>query len=87
MKYYRLGDLNNRNLFYTVLEVQGASRFSGLAFWFIEGIFSLCPHTGEAARDLSGVSFIRAVTYIKGEGNGTPLQYSCLENPMDRRAW
>ena len=22
-----------------------------------------------------------------GEGNGTPLQYSCLENPMDRRAW
>ena len=23
----------------------------------------------------------------KGEGNGNPLQYSCLENPMDRRAW
>ena len=22
-----------------------------------------------------------------GEGNGTPLQYSSLENPMDRRAW
>ena len=22
-----------------------------------------------------------------GEGNGTPLQYSCLENPMDGRAW
>ena len=22
-----------------------------------------------------------------GEGNGYPLQYSCLENPMDRRAW
>ena len=21
------------------------------------------------------------------EGNGTPLQYSCLENPMDGRAW
>ena len=21
------------------------------------------------------------------EGNGTPLQYSCLENPMDRGAW
>ena len=31
--------------------------------------------------------------YLKGlasnyrEGNGTPLQYSCLENPMDRGAW
>ena len=22
-----------------------------------------------------------------GEGNGTPLQYSCLEKPEDRRAW
>ena len=24
---------------------------------------------------------------ISGKGNGTPLQYSCLENPMDRGAW
>ena len=24
---------------------------------------------------------------IFGEGNGTPLQYTCLENPMDRGAW
>ena len=22
-----------------------------------------------------------------GEGNGTPLQYSCLENPIDGGAW
>ena len=22
-----------------------------------------------------------------GEGNGNPLQYSCLENPTDERAW
>ena len=22
-----------------------------------------------------------------GEGNGKPLQYSCLENSMDREAW
>ena len=25
--------------------------------------------------------------FITGEGNGNPLQYSCLENPMDRGAW
>ena len=25
--------------------------------------------------------------YGHGEGNGTPLQYSCLENPMDGGAW
>ena len=24
---------------------------------------------------------------FNGEGNGTPLQYSCLENPMDGGAW
>ena len=24
---------------------------------------------------------------LPGEGNGIPLQYSCLENPMDRGAW
>ena len=24
---------------------------------------------------------------MTGEGNGTPLQYSCLENPMDGRVW
>ena len=23
----------------------------------------------------------------EGEGNGNPLQYSCLENPTDREAW
>ena len=26
-------------------------------------------------------------SYKIGEGNGTPLQYSCLENPMDGGAW
>ena len=25
--------------------------------------------------------------WLSGEGDGTPLQYSCLENPMDRGAW
>ena len=27
------------------------------------------------------------VYVIAREGNGTPLQYSCLENPMDGGAW
>ena len=26
-------------------------------------------------------------SHLGGEGNGTPLQYSCLENPMDGGAW
>ena len=28
-----------------------------------------------------------SLQYCSGEGNGTPLQYSCLENPMDGGAW
>ena len=28
-----------------------------------------------------------ALGYQSGEGNGDPLQYSCLENPMDGGAW
>ena len=27
------------------------------------------------------------ILIIIGEGNGNPLQYSCLENPKDRGAW
>ena len=27
------------------------------------------------------------IVHDNGEGNGSPLQYSCLENPMDRGAW
>ena len=27
------------------------------------------------------------LAWFIGKGNGTPLQYSCLENPMDRGAW
>ena len=30
---------------------------------------------------------IRGPGRFLGEGNGNPLQYSCLENSMDRRAW
>ena len=32
-------------------------------------------------------NFSFTVRRMSGEGNGTPLQYSCLENPMDRGAW
>ena len=31
-------------------------------------------------------SFVWVYIFFSGEGNGTPLQYSCLENPMGRGA-
>ena len=33
------------------------------------------------------ISQLGDIHVYMGEGNGTPLQYSCLENPMDGGAW
>ena len=40
------------------------------------------------ASNIGAPQYIRQLlTSVNGEGNGTPLQYSCLENPMDKGAW
>ena len=39
-----------------------------------------------SARDIRDASSIPGSGRSLGEGNGNPLQYSCLENPMDRGA-
>ena len=39
------------------------------------------------ARDIGDAGSIHWSGKFLGEGNGHPLQYSCLENPMDRGAW
>ena len=39
------------------------------------------------AEDVRDVGSIPGSGRSPGEGNGYPLQYSCLENPMDRVAW
>ena len=36
---------------------------------------------------LRELSISLLIVFCDGEGNGTPLQYSCLENSMDRGAW
>ena len=37
--------------------------------------------------DVIDVGLIPGLGRSLGKGNGNPLQYSCLENPMDRGAW
>ena len=37
--------------------------------------------------DLRDMGLIPGLGRSLGEGNGDPLQYSCLENPMDKGAW
>jgi len=38
-------------------------------------------------RDAGNVGLIPELRRFPGGENGNPLQYSCLKNPMDRRAW
>ena len=40
-----------------------------------------------SAGDAGDLGLIRVLGRSPGEGNGNPLQYSCLGNPMDRGAW
>ena len=39
------------------------------------------------AGDAGDMGSIPASGRSPGEGHGNPLQYSCLENPMDRETW
>ena len=39
------------------------------------------------AEDLGDAGLILGLGRSPGEGNGNPLQYSCLENSTDRGAW
>ena len=39
------------------------------------------------AGDIRDMGSIPVLGRTPGEGNGNPLQYSCLENPMDKGAW
>ena len=41
----------------------------------------------ESTCNAGGQGLIPGWQKTPGEGNGNPLQYSCLENPMDRGAW
>ena len=41
----------------------------------------------ESACNVGNLGLIPGSERSPGEGNGNPLWYSCLENPMDRGAW
>ena len=41
----------------------------------------------ESACNMGGLGWIPVLGKCPGEGNGYPLQYSCLENSMDRGPW
>ena len=45
------------------------------------------PANAGDARDLGDAGSIPGLGRSSGGGNGNPLQYSCLENSMDKGAW
>ena len=73
----------------------------GMSFWVISGSIMAPsqfipvgpPHFPgdsdgkESACNVGDLSSIPGLVRSPGEGNSNPLQYSCLENSMDRGAW
>ena len=53
-------------------------QFKGLPQW---------PEGKASACNAGGLGSIPGLGRSPGEGNDNPLQYSCLENPMDGEAW
>ena len=46
-----------------------------------------CSPWGRSESDMTEQLHFHFSPSCIGEGNGNPLQYSCLENPVDRGAW
>ena len=54
---------------------------------YLNGNFPVGSDGKESACNVGDPGSIPELGRYPGEGNGNPLQYSCLENPMDRGAW
>ena len=68
------------NLFQSPSLVESVCLYSEVGFpWWLSGKEFTCQ-TGDAV-------LIPGSERSPGEGNGNPLQYSCLGNPMDTGAW
>ena len=48
---------------------------------------SVVKNSSANTREARDMDLISGSGRSPGGGNGHPLHYSCLENPMDRRAW
>ena len=56
--------------------------------WQVSPISFSTPHgLSGGSYDAGDPGSIPGLGRSPGEGDGCPLQYSCLENPMDRGAW
>ena len=62
-----------------------------LFLWFLDTIPYVVPNLGsngkESACNAGDPGLIPGLGRSPGEGSGNPLQYCCLENPMNRVVW
>ena len=49
--------------------------------------FPVGSDSNESTCNVGDLGLIPGLRRTPGGGHGNPLQYSCLENPMDRGAW
>ena len=66
----------------TILQLKKKYQLKKILFTKISS--SVVRHLPALSRDLGSIP---RSGRSPGEGNGNPLQYSCLQNPMDRGAW
>ena len=64
-----------------------AKSWTWLSAWTELNIFPGGSDGKESAFNAGDVGSIPRLGRSPGEGNGNPLQYSCLDNPIDRGAW
>ena len=66
---------------YNIAEALMSSNLNGLK------VFPGGSEVKASARNAGDLGSIPGLGRSPGEGNGNPLQYSCLKNPMDGGAW
>ena len=67
----------NWEIWIDIYTIDTIYKMDGLLRWF----------SGKESAGQCRCQFDLWVRKTPGEGDGNPLQYSCLENPMDRGAW
>ena len=80
----------NHSFDYPDLCRQSGVSASWYTVWVCLGLlrtFLVVKNLPASARDIRKVGLVPGSGWSPGGGNGSPLQYSCLENPMDWGAW
>ena len=77
--YYAMCDLFTSRIYWVAMVWQALS-------WSIQVVI-VVKNLSASAGDVRDMSLIPGLGRSSGEGHGNPLQYSCLENPVDRGAW